>query len=135
MSGDNDQKRKDTPYFEKSRNNDQKRKYSLYMERSCHMTMVKNNAYMCNELQLQTQSSTFIHKNKSSLSATSLVHRSPMAYNTTVSLNTLTCTNYVNFWNCQNRFGRFSWSENHSNYLDEVLKVFEKNDNKVFRLI
>ena len=44
-----------------------------------------------------------------------------MAYNTTVSLDKLTCNNYVDFGNCQDRFGQFSWSKNHSNYLDVKL--------------
>ena len=57
-----------------------------------------------------------------------------MAYNTTSSLEKLTCTNYVDFGKCQDRFGRFFWSKNDSNYLDVELKVFKKDDNKEFRL-
>ena len=56
-----------------------------------------------------------------------------MAYNTTASLDKLTCTDYVDFGNCQDRFGRFSWSKNDSNYLDVKLKVFRKDDKKEFR--
>ena len=62
-------------------------------------------------------------------SATSIVPCSPMAYNTTASLNKLTCTNYVDFGKCQDRFGRFYWTKNDSNYLDNKLKVF-KRENK-----
>ena len=58
-----------------------------------------------------------------------------MAYNTTASLDKLTCTDYVDFGKCQDRFGRFSWSENDSNYLDAKLKVFRKDDKKEFRLL
>ena len=58
-----------------------------------------------------------------------------MAYNTTASLEKLTCTNYVDFGKCQDRFGRFSWSKNDSNYLDVKLKVFRKGDKKEFRLV
>ena len=58
-----------------------------------------------------------------------------MAYNTTASLDKLTCTNYVDFGKCQDRFGRFSWSKNDSNYLDVKLKVFRKGDKKEFRLV
>ena len=46
----------------------------------------------------------------------------------------LTCTDCVDFRNCQDRCGRFSWSRNDSNYLDVKLKVFKKDDNKEFRL-
>ena len=57
-----------------------------------------------------------------------------MAYNTTASLDKLTCTDYVDFGKCQDRFGRFSWSKNDSNYLDLKHKVFRKDDKKEFRL-
>ena len=58
-----------------------------------------------------------------------------MAYNTTSSLDKLTCTDFVDFGNCQDRFGRFSWSKNDSNYLDVKLKVFRKDEKKEFRLV
>ena len=57
-----------------------------------------------------------------------------MAYNTTASLDKLTCTDYVYFGKCQDRFGQFSGSKNDSNYLDVKLKVFRKDDKKEFRL-
>ena len=57
-----------------------------------------------------------------------------MAYNTTASLDKLTCTDYVDFVKSQVRFGHFSWSKNDSKYLDVKLKVFKKDDNKEFRL-
>ena len=58
-----------------------------------------------------------------------------MAYNTTASLDKLTCTDYVDFGKSQDRFGRFSWSKNDSNYLDIKLKVFKREDkNTEFRL-
>ena len=69
------------------------------------------------------------------LSATTILSRSPMAYNTTASLDKLTCTDFVDFGKCQDRFGRFSWSKNDSNYLDVRLKVFRKDDKKEFRLV
>ena len=74
----------------------------------CHVTRTKKDAYINNEMQLQNHSLTFIHKNKSLLSATSILSRSPMAYSTTASLDKLTCTNYMEFAKCQDRFGRFS---------------------------
>ena len=86
-------------------------------------------------MQFRSHSLIFIHKNKSLLSATSLLSRSPMAYNTTASLDKLTCTDYVDFGKCQDRFGRFSWSRIDSNYLDVKLEVFKKDDNKEFRLV
>ena len=58
-----------------------------------------------------------------------------MAYNTTASLEKLTCTDSVDFSKCQDRFGQFFWSNNDSNYLDVKLKVFKKDDNKDFRLV
>ena len=53
-----------------------------------------------------------------------------MNYNTTVSLDKLICTDYVNFFKCQNSFVRVSWSKNDSNYLDSKLKVFKREDKK-----
>ena len=58
-----------------------------------------------------------------------------MAYNTTASLEKLTFTDYVDFGKGQDRFGRFSWSKNDSNYLDVKLKVFRKDDKQEFRLV
>ena len=58
-----------------------------------------------------------------------------MAYNTTASLDKLTCTEYVDFGKCQDRFWQFSWSKNDSNYLDVKLKVFRKDDKKEFQLV
>ena len=58
-----------------------------------------------------------------------------MAYNTTASLDKLTCTDYVDFGMSQDRFGRFSWSKKDTNYLDIKLKVFNREDkNAEFRL-
>ena len=100
-----------------------------------HVTLTRKVAYISNEMQFQSHSLLFIHKNKSLLSATSLLSCSPMAYNTTASLDKLTCTDYVDFGKCQDRFGRFSWCKNDSNYLDVKLKVFKKDDNKEFQLV
>ena len=83
-------------------------------------------------MELQNHSKVFFHKNKSLSSATSIPSSSPMADNTTASLDKLTCTNYVDFGKCQDRFARFSWSKNDSNYLDVKLKVFKKDDKKEF---
>ena len=41
----------------------------------------------------------------------------------------------MDFGKCQDRFGRFSWSKNDSNYLDVKLNVFRKDDKKEFRLV
>ena len=86
-------------------------------------------------MQLQNYSLTSPHKNKSLLSATSIQSRSPMAYNTTASLDKLTHTEFVDFGKSQDTFGHFSWSKNDSNYLDVKLKVFKKDENKEFRLV
>ena len=96
--------------------------------------MIKKVTYISNEMQLKIFL-TFFHKNKSLLLATSILSRSPMAYNTTAFLDKLTCADYVDFGKCQDRFGHFSWSKNDPNYLDEKLKVFRKDDKKEFRLV
>ena len=58
-----------------------------------------------------------------------------MAYNTTASLDKLTCTDYVDFGKSLDRFGRLSWTKNDSNYLDIKLKLFTREDkNAEFRL-
>ena len=57
-----------------------------------------------------------------------------MAYNTTASLDTLTCSNYGDFGICQDRFGDFSRSKRDSNYSNLKLRVFKKDDNKDSRL-
>ena len=58
-----------------------------------------------------------------------------MAYNTTASLDKLTCTDYVDFGKFRDKFGQLFWSKNDSNYLDVKLKVFRKDDKKEFRLV
>ena len=95
--------------------------------------MTKKYGYMSSEMQLQNHSSTSFPKNKSLLSATSLLSHSPLGYNTTASFNKLTCTDYVDFGKCQDRFGQFFWSKNDSNYLE--VKVFKKNGKKDFQLV
>ena len=58
-----------------------------------------------------------------------------MAYNTTETLNKLNCTNHVDLGKCQDRFGRFFWTRNDSNYLDNELKVPKREDkNAEFRM-
>ena len=89
MSRGNDQKRKNSPYMEMARDNDRK------------------HAYICNEMKLQNHSLTFIHKSKLLVSATSILSRSPMAFNNTASLDKLGCTDLVDFGKCQDRFGGF----------------------------
>ena len=58
-----------------------------------------------------------------------------MAYNTIATLDKLACTDYVDFGKRQERFGRFFWTKDDSNYLDIKLKVFKRqNKNAGFRL-
>ena len=116
MSGDNAQQRKESLYKDKSRDNDQKR--CVHKQRNA----AKNHPLI------------FFHKNKSLPSATSIPSRSPMAYNTTASLDKLIFTDYVDFGKCQDRFGQFSSSKNGSNCLDVKLKIFRKDNKKEFRL-
>ena len=70
------------------------------------VTMNKKDAYKRNKMQPQNHSLTFIHKNKSLLSATSILSRSPMAY-TTASLDKLTCTDYFDFANVKTDLDNF----------------------------
>ena len=117
MSRDHAQKMKNFPSMKKSRDNDQKK------------------LYMGNEMQLQNRSSTTFYKNKSLLSTSSILHRSPMAHNTATSLDKLICTDYNDFGKCRDGYGQFSWSENDADYLDVKLKVFKKGGNKEFWLV
>ena len=57
-----------------------------------------------------------------------------MTYNTTATLHKLACTNYIDFDNCQDRFGRISWSKNTFDHLNVKFKAFKKGGNKKFRL-
>ena len=126
-------KRKEFPYMKMLRDNHRKKeKISVHGNVTWQWPKY---AYISNEMQLENHSLTFIHKNKSLLSATGILSRSPRAYNTTASLDKLTCTDYVDFGKCQDRFGQFSWSKNDSNHLDVKLKVIKKDDNKEFRLV
>ena len=67
-------------------------------------------------------------KINSLLSATSILSRSPMAYNATDSLDKLTCTEYVDFDKSPDGFGRFFWTKNDSNCLDIQLKMFNRGN-------
>ena len=56
--------------------------------RKHHVTMTNKEAYISNKM-LQNDSLTFIQQIKSLLLATSVLSRSPMAYNTTATLEKL----------------------------------------------
>ena len=51
----------------------------------------------------------------------------PIADNTTVSFENVTCTDLVDFGKCQDEFELGFWSEDNSNFLDMKLKVFKKD--------
>ena len=57
-----------------------------------------------------------------------------MASTTSASLDKLTCTNYVDFGKCHDKFGRFLWYKKDSNYLDIKVKVFNRAENRGFCL-
>ena len=57
-----------------------------------------------------------------------------MANNNTATLDKLASTDYVDFDKCQDSFGRISWSKTCFDCSDVKLKVFEKDENKNFRL-
>ena len=88
--------------------------------------MTKTDAYISNKMHLQNHSLAFIHKIKTLALAASILSRSPMAYNTTATLDKLSCTDYLNFGKCHERFGQFSWSKNDPKYLDITLKLFKR---------
>ena len=108
MTRDNDRKRKDYPYMERSRDNDQRR--CVNIKRIAAANFFFN----------------FHTQKKLLLPAISILSRLPMAYNLTASLDDLTCTDYVDFGRSQDRFGQFSWSKSDSNYLDVKIKVSRK---------
>ena len=116
--------------MERLRDNDQKRKY--FLMRKYHVTLPRTKAVTySSQIIVQLAFSKF----NSLLSATSILSRSPMAYNLTETLEKLACTDYVDFSKSQDRFGRFSWSKKDSNYLDVKLKAFKREDkNAEFRL-
>ena len=112
------------------RDNDQKGKWFHCWK--YHVTLACTKTVICSS-QIIVQLS--FSKINWLLSATSILSRSPIAYNTTENLDKLTCTDYVDFGKCQDRFGQFFWSKNDSNYLDIKLKVFKRVDkNAEFRL-
>ena len=83
----------------------------------------------------QNHCSTFILKNQ--LASFSYQHSISFTYGLQYhrNLEKLACTDYVDFGKSQDRVGRFSWTENDSNYLDINLKVFKREDkNAEFRL-
>ena len=84
-----------------SRDKDQKGK-NLFI-RKYHVTMPRTKA-VTHSSQIIVQLS--FSKINSLLSATSILSRSPMAYNTTASLDELAFTDYVDFGKSQDRFGR-----------------------------
>ena len=95
-----------------------------------HLRMTKKEDFISNELQLQNQSIFSIRKYKSLFSATSLLSCLPMAYNTTASLDKLTCIDYMDFVKTQDRIGQCFWSKRDSNHLEVRRKIFKEDDNK-----
>ena len=114
--------------MEMSRDNAKKVKNLLIWKR--HVIMTEKNSYIINEMQLQSHFLIFFRENKSLLSATSILSRSPLAYNTTASFDNLTFTDYVDLGKCQDRFWQISWSKNSSNYLDKKFNLFKTGDNQ-----
>ena len=106
-----------------SRDNAQKGKNILIWK--YHLTVVRTKAVTYTS---QNIVQLYFSKINSLLSATSILSRSFMAYNYTENMNKLTCTDYVDFGKCHDRFGRFCWSKTDSNYLDIKLKVFKRED-------
>ena len=102
--------------------------------RKRHVTITKKEAYISNKLQLQNQSSTFIHKNKSLLPATRIPSRSPIAYNITAYLDKKVVPTMRTLANAKTYVDDFLGPKYHSNYLDVKPKVFKKDDND-FRLV
>ena len=93
-----------------------------------HVTRTGKDAHIGNEKQLQNNSITFIHTNKSLLSATSFLSRLPKVYNTTVSLDKLT-------WQLSRQIWTIFLVQKWFQLLGCKFDVFKKDDNKKFRLI
>ena len=91
----------------------------------CHVTLTRTKAVTFIS---QNHCSTFILKNQ--LASFSYQHSISFTHGLQhyKALDKLACTDYVDFGKNQDRFGRFSWSKNYSNYLDIKLKVFKRED-------
>ena len=76
----------------------------------------------------------FLEKKVVLLTSPNIKIEPEMAYNITVSLEKLACTDYVDFGKCQDRFGRIYWSKISFDYLHVKLKVFKTDENKQFRM-
>ena len=98
-----------------------------FLIKKYHVTLARTEAETYSS-QINVQLS--FSKINSLLLASSILSRSPMAYNTTKTLDKLACTDYVDFGKSQDRFGRYSWTKNDSNYFDIQLKLFNKEDRK-----
>ena len=97
--------------------------------------LIDTGAYKSSDLQLSNHCSTFVLKNP--LGFFSYQHSILLTdgLQNTKTLDELACTDYVDFVKCQDKFGRFFWSKNDSNYLDIKLKVFKREDKSAeFRL-
>ena len=93
--------------------------------------MTNKEAFKSNSFELLSQTSPFMDRKYSLLSATtSMISHSPMADNTTASLDKITCPNYVDFVNCRKRLGQFSCFKTDSNFLDNNLKLIKIHDNR-----
>ena len=102
--------------------------------RKYHVTKTKK-ACKSKKNATREQFSTFIHKNKSPHSDTSILFCLLMAYNTNASLDKLTSSDNQDFGNCAEKLGRFSWYKIGCNYLDVNHKTFKKDGKKDFRLV
>ena len=128
---------------EESRDKDQNgKKHSKILRdnfqiRKLQVTLTEEEANIRKNLRDQKQSSYFILKNKSVVPATSILSQQPstMAYNTTASLDKVTCTDHVVFRKNRFRLGRIFWSKADSYYLVGRPKVVRKNDNRDFLLV
>ena len=60
-----------------------------------HVAMTRKAPFLSNKVQLQNHPLTIFHKNKSFLSATSILCHSPVAYNNAAPLDKVTCPNCV----------------------------------------
>ena len=99
------------------------------------MTLIKEDAYIWNDLQLQKHTLPFILKKYSPFSASSNLSPSTMAYNTTASTNKLSFTDNLDFGKSQARFWQDFWSKNDSSYLDVKLERFKRDDNRELRMV
>ena len=119
------QKRKEVPYMEMTMS---KKGENLLMWKN-HVTVIKRDTYKSNEMQLK-----IILQHFSTKRITSFNYQHSISFTHGLQhdcfLGQANLYRLCGLRKCQDRFGRFSWSEIDSNYLDVKLKYSRKMTRK-----